>query len=233
MFQNLRAGDGALLGDVADDEDRGARSFGVFEQRGGAFADLRHAAGRRLDQIGVDRLDRVDDHQVGALLFELRHDVFEQRLGVDHAGVVADADTVGAHLDLLGRLLARDVEGFQPVVGQCDLQAERRFADARFAAQQHERSGNQTAAQHPVDLGVAQVEPRPVVRADLADALRGAAGQRGGHRGGDRTALPCDDLFGEGVPLPAGGAASHPFGRLVAALLAEICFFDLCHLFAF
>ena len=229
VLEDLRAGDGPVLGDVADDDDRRSGRFGVFEQGGGAFADLRHAAGRRVDLLGVDRLDRVDDHQVGPLLGDLCDDVFEQRLGVDQTLLVADPDAGCAHLDLLGRLLARDVERSEPVCREGDLEREGRFPDSRFAAQQHERPGHHAAAQHPVHLRVAQVEPAVFAFADVGHALGPAFGQRSADGCRHLAAPARDDLLGEGVPLSAARALAEPFRRLESAVAAEVGFLDLCH----
>lgn len=143
VLQDFRAGDRAVLGDVTDDEDRCSGRFGVFEQRCRTFADLRNAPGRRFDDVGIDGLDRVYDHQVGPLLFDLGQNIFQQSFGIDQTPFVADAQTQGPHLDLLGRLFARNIEGFQAVVRQGDLQAEGRFADTRLAAEQHEGAGHE------------------------------------------------------------------------------------------
>ena len=91
VFQYLGSGNGAVLGDVADNEDGRGGRLGVFEQRGGAFADLRHAARRRIEQVGVDGLYGVDDYDVGFLFGDLGHDVFEQRFGVNQTLLVVDA----------------------------------------------------------------------------------------------------------------------------------------------
>jgi len=159
----------------------------------------------------------------------LRHDVFEQRLGVDQAVVVADADARGAHLDLLGRLLARDVERLERVGRQGNLQREGRLADAGLAAQQYERAGDQSAAQHAVHLAVAQVDAPVVALADVADPLRARGGEPAGQRRGGRRALAGDELLGEGVPFAARGAAAEPLRGFEAAILAEVCFLDLGH----
>ena len=230
VFQYLGAGYRAVLGDVSDDEDRRSGRFGVFQQRGGAFADLRHASRRRVQQVGVDGLYRVDHHQVGSLLGDLRHDVLQQRFGIDQAFVVPDSYACCAHLDLLGRLLARDIEGLQSVRRQRDLQREGRFADARLAAHQDQRSGDHAAAQHPVDFGVPEVDAHVFALADVFHPLGLRRGQGARHGRRHRTAFTGDDLLGEGVPLAARGASSQPFGGFETAVLAEICLFDLCHL---
>ena len=232
MLQDFRAGDRAVLGDVTDDEDRRSGRFGVFEQRCRAFADLRNAPGRRFDDVGIDGLDRVDDHQVGPLLFDLGQNIFQQSFGIDQTPFVADAQTQGPHLDLLGRLFARNIEGFQAVVRQGDLQAEGRFADTRLAAEQHEGAGHEPSAQHAVHLPVSQVDAAVFAFVDVGDSLRTGFGQVGDSRR-SAAAFTGDHLFGECVPFPAGGAASQPFGGFEAAVAAEECFLDLCHVVSF
>ena len=229
VFEYLGTGYRAVLGDVADDEDRRSGRFGVFQKRRRAFADLRHASRRRVQEVGVNRLYRVDHHQVGTVLGDLRHDVFQQRFGIDQALVVADADARGAHLDLLGRLLARDVEGFQSVRRQRDLQREGRFADSRLAAHEDQRPRDHPAAQHAVYLGVSQIEADVLAFADVPHALRLRRGQGTRRDRRDRTALAGDDLLGERVPFAARGAASQPFRGFEPAVFAEKCLFDLCH----
>ena len=162
----------------------------------------------------------------------LPDDIFEQRLGIDQAFVVADSDPPRAHLDLLGRLFARNIEGFQAVVRQGDLQAEGRFADTRLAAEQHEGAGHEPSAQHAVHLPVSQVDAAVFAFVDVGDSLRTGFGQVGDSRR-SAAAFTGDHLFGECVPFPAGGAASQPFGGFEAAVAAEECFLDLCHVVSF
>ena len=48
VLEHARPGDRAFLGDVADQEERGAGALGVARELRGALAHLRHRAGRRL-----------------------------------------------------------------------------------------------------------------------------------------------------------------------------------------
>lgn len=82
---------------------------------------------------------------------------FEQRLGIDQAFVVADSDPPRAHLDLLGRLLARDIERFQPVRRQCDLQREESTCRCPAPRPRGSATPAPSAAQHTVRLAVAHV----------------------------------------------------------------------------
>ena len=65
-----------------------------------------------------------------------------------------DAEPVAARLDLMLRFLAGAVEHRPDRVREMrrGLQQQRRLADARLAADQHERSGNDAAAQHAIEL---------------------------------------------------------------------------------
>ena len=229
MFQNFGSGDGSVLGDVADDEDRRAGRFGVFEQRRRAFAYLRHASRRRVQQVGVDGLYRVDHHQIGPVFADLVDDVFEQRFGIDQTFVVADADASRAHLDLLGRLLARNIERLESVRRQRELQRKGRFADSRLSAQQNQRPRHHAAAQYAVHLAVAEVHAAVFALADVAYALGLGCGQGACDIGRHRAAFAGDDLLGEGVPFAARGTAAQPFGSFESAVFAEVCLFDFCH----
>jgi hypothetical protein len=52
VLEHARAGDRALLGDVADQEQRGAGALGVARELRGALAHLRHRARRGLQRLG-------------------------------------------------------------------------------------------------------------------------------------------------------------------------------------
>ena len=66
VFQRLGSGDAAALGHMTHHDHRGTGLLGEAHQPGGALAHLAHVAGRALEQVGVDRLDRIEDQQVGA-----------------------------------------------------------------------------------------------------------------------------------------------------------------------
>ena len=104
---------GAHLGGVAVDgllaaEDHVEFALGVLHLPDGLGEDVaggqgvRPAEGPVGEEIG---LVRGDGHQVGPVFADLPDDIFEQRLGIDQAFVVADSDPPRAHLDLLGRCL--------------------------------------------------------------------------------------------------------------------------------
>ena len=102
----------------------------------------------------------------------------------------------------------------------------------RLAAEQHEGAGHEPSAQHAVHLPVSQVDAAVFAFVDVGDSLRTGFGQVGDSRR-SAAAFTGDHLFGECVPFPAGGAASQPFGGFEAAVAAEECFLDLCHVVSF
>ena len=76
VLQNLRTCDCSLLGDVADDEYCRATALGIFEHGSCALSNLRYTARRRFYEVGVHRLYRVDDNDVGMQILNLCYDVF-------------------------------------------------------------------------------------------------------------------------------------------------------------
>ena len=112
VLEHARPGDRALLGDVPDQEDRTCRCSwrsACSAQR--ALAHLADAArpatrARRVDASGSSRRRRSAAAQLG--------DVVEDRLEVasrpGRRAARVEPEPVGPQLDLLGRLLARDVE---------------------------------------------------------------------------------------------------------------------------
>ena len=63
VLDHPRAGDLAVLGDVADEDHGRAGGLGEADQRLGAAADLRDRAGRRFHRLGPHGLDRIDDRE--------------------------------------------------------------------------------------------------------------------------------------------------------------------------
>ena len=65
VLEHPRAGDRAVLGDVADEHRGDVAGLGHPDQGGRDLLDLGDAAGHALDVGGADGLDRVDDQQRG------------------------------------------------------------------------------------------------------------------------------------------------------------------------
>ena len=160
----------------------------------------------------------------------LVEDALEARLGEQEERIVADAEPLAARLDLRLALLARGVEDGPDGAGEVrrGLQQQRRLADAGLAAEQDQRSGDDAAAEHAIELGEAGRDAVDGGQADVGVALRGGrpagpqrrrrvarlgAAGRGRRRGA---------LLDHRVPGAALGAAAQPLRRLGAAFLARV-----------
>ena len=65
VLEDARTGDQALLGDVADQEHRGAAFLRVAHQTRGGLAHLGCRPRRRFARLGLHGLDRIDDEHLG------------------------------------------------------------------------------------------------------------------------------------------------------------------------
>jgi hypothetical protein len=218
VLEHARPGQRALLGDVADEEQRGAALLGVARELGGAFAHLGDRAGRGLQRVAPQRLDRVDHRDGGLLLAQHVQDAFEVDLGqqLERGGV--EVQPARAQRDLLARFLAADVERRRArrQVRQ-RLQQQRRFADARVAADQHHAAGHQPAAQHAVEFLDAGGRARLLARADLGQHAQLAGAAHVGQGGEARGRRGFGDGLDQRVPGTAAGALPLPLGRAGAA----------------
>ena len=71
-----------------------------------------------------ESLQRLGVKKVDCLLYHSPNDIFEQGFGINHTLFVVDAESLGTHLYLLGRLLARYIEGAQTILRQGELQGK-------------------------------------------------------------------------------------------------------------
>ena len=132
-------GDGAVLGDVADQQHGDAAALGEFDQglrRGAHLGDRARRAVDRVEPHGLDGIDHRHLGRVGPL--QGRHDVAHRGRGAQLHRRVADAQTFRAQPHLVERLLARDVGAGGVLARQRrrDLQQQGRLADAGIAADQ-------------------------------------------------------------------------------------------------
>ena len=81
VLQHARAGQRALLGDVAHQHHRRAAGLGEAREVRRAFAHLRHRAGRRGELVGIDGLDRIDHRDRRARGVERGQDLLQLDLG--------------------------------------------------------------------------------------------------------------------------------------------------------
>ena len=71
VLQNLGTCQGALLGDVADEQDAHSARLGIAQERGGTLAYLRERTGTGFHGLGGDGLYGVDDNEIGLCLLYL------------------------------------------------------------------------------------------------------------------------------------------------------------------
>ena len=221
VLDHARAGDLAVLGDVADQDDGRARALGEADQRLRRAAHLRHRAGRGLDRVGPHGLDRVDDDEARRLAFRQRgDDVLDRGLGGEFDRRIAQAQPLGAQPHLADRLFARDIDGALAGARQRrgGLDQQRRFADAGIARHQDDRAAHEAAAGDAVELGDAGGQARGVMRLagqrlELEQAaLAGPAPGTGG---------PLGAFLGQRIPLAAALALALPAVMGGAAVLAD------------
>ena len=217
VLEDARPGDGAVLRDVTDEEDGHSLLLGDPQEAAGRFANLRHGAGSRADVRRVERLDRVDHADVRPLALDGRADEVEIRLGqdLDPAGA---AEPVGAELHLGRRLLACDERDLPRAAHRAQgHEQQRRLPDPRVAADEDERGRDESASQHPIELGNAGRKPVGLGRLDLVESNEGL---RDGGRG--RAAPLLGALLEKRSPRAAAGATPEPLPGRVAALGAHV-----------
>ncbi len=141
----------------------------LVDQPMGAAAHLPDRAGRATTDRGRPSvwIESIDD-QLGPGLVDRPEHVGERGLGVEPQVGSDRVEPFGAEPHLGGALLGAHVERGVGTGGQ-ELEQQRALADAGLAAEQRDRSGDEAAAEHGVEL----VDPgrdRPGrVGSDLAD----------------------------------------------------------------
>ena len=121
-----------------------------------AIVQLLHlpdAARRRIQLLVIERLDRVDDQDVGLFLLYALKNISQASLGQDEQPRALNLQALGAELELVGRLLTGDIQHLRKLPQTAaDLEHQRRLADARRAAHEHERALDRSAAENAVEL---------------------------------------------------------------------------------
>lgn len=151
-----RAGEAAVLRDVADEQQRNAlllRHPAQFAHGDGDRhhrASLERFASRR--RHGHNRLNRVDDGNVGVHVVDRVENLVEVGLALDLKARVELAEPLRAARDGLHALLSDEVQRAllhrDPLK---DLERERRLPDARRADEQRHAAGHNAAAKHAID----------------------------------------------------------------------------------
>ena len=138
-----------------------------------ALAHLPDRARRRGDLGIEDGLDRVDREHVGRDLADAVRDRGQRRLGDDEQRRRERLQPPGAQAHLLDRLLRADEQAAGAGRGHAPhrLEQQRALADAGLAAEQRDRAGDQSAAEHPVELGHAGGAPAAAIGSTSARGI--------------------------------------------------------------
>ena len=222
VFQNLRTGYASFLINMSNQNDWRVCLLGKFENGGRTFAHLYQASGRRINRLGRYRLYGVDDNQVGPRIFDVHINLFQRCFACYQTvrGVMADA--VGTQLQLPCAFFAGNIQYLLFGQPQNGLQHKGGLSDSRFSAQQDQRSGNQTAAQHTVQLLIVHIDARFVATRYFAEDDRLALDRfQPRHRTGAGCRL-AHHFFYIRVPLTARRAFANPFGRVLSAVATYI-----------
>ena len=217
VLEHLRPGQAAVFRHVADEHRRQVPALRGEQQIGRGLPHLADAAGRRLHLERKDRLNRIDDEQRRLHAIDLLDQPLDARLGQQVERRAADAEALAAQLDLVLRFFARAVEDGADIRRDVrrGLEQQRGLADAGLAAEQHERSWHDAAAEHTIELADPGRHPLGHDGVDLVVQPRSAAAQR------RRRAATLDrrgrELFDERVPLAAVGTLAEPLLGLGAA----------------
>jgi hypothetical protein len=120
------------------------------------------------------------------------------------------SEAVGSQTHLLGGLFGGNHERTAPALGDLHrrLQDQGRLPHARFATDQHHRSGHEATPQNPIQFADADGSP------DLSAILNLAQGHRFGGHHPPVTGL---DFFGKRLGDIATRAKAHPFAGGVPA----------------
>jgi hypothetical protein len=228
VLEHLGTGQTTVLRDVTNEHGRNVLPLGSEEKLRRRFANLSDAAGRRLELDGEHGLNRVDDHESRTQAGDFLEDALEACFGEQIERWLADAEPITAALDLVLGLFTRGVEDGTDFAREVSggLQQQRGLADPRFAAEQHQRTRYDPAAEHAIKLADARGQPRRMRRFDLGVQLRVRAGaelrvsvlgftrrRAVGREGGA--------LLDIGIPRAAVRTFADPLRRLWAAFLAD------------
>ena len=223
MLDDPRPGDLTILGDMADEDDDGARRLRETDPRLRGAPHLGHRARRGFDRVGPHRLDRVDDDERRPWPVRQRgDDIVDAGLCRQLYRRAAQTEPGGTEPNLVHRRLAGDVDdaGALPGHRRAGLDQQRGLADARLAAEQQHRAGDESAARHAIELVDSRSEPplRQLRRVQGAEGEDPALARRPGALGADADG---PGILDHRVPGRAGLAAPLPARGDVAAGLAD------------
>src|SRR5690625_655289 len=224
VFQHLGAGEHAVLGDMAHEQQAETAAFCYPDQFLRTCTHLGHGAGCGLQSVDVHCLNGIDDHQarsIGAI--EGSQEVPDRGGGGQPHRGLGQPQAQGAQADLLYCLFAGDIDHLGlPREGRRRLEQQRRLADAGVATHQDRRTWDEAATADAVKLADARYEPRGrpacALERDEFDRPTASAGTL---RKSARRAIG-SRFLDDRVPGSAGVAASAPTTTDRAARLTDV-----------
>src|SRR5258708_27341145 len=154
VLERPRTRDAAALGDVANDEDRGAALFCEAHQARGALAHLSDVARRAFKITSVNGLDGVDDEHRRRSRGRRRNDRLEVGLAEETHVTSVIVETIRTEFDLERALLARSVKRRAPrqLESRGHLKQQRGLAEPGLAAEQDHGARHNSAAEDEVEF---------------------------------------------------------------------------------
>ena len=221
MLEHARAGEAAVFGDVADEDQAGAALLGEAGELRGAFAHLGDRAGRGAVGVGVQRLDGVDDGDARTRGGERAEDGLQTDLGQQLQALGGQLQTLGAQGDLFGGLFAADVNHLvMRREHRQRLEQQRGLANAGVAPDQHHPAGDEAATEHAVEFADAGGDARLFARLDVGQRAQAAGGARECSKA-VRPAARLSNGLDDGVPLLAIRTLALPARRAGPAFIAD------------
>jgi len=138
VLQHLWAGEAAVLGDVANEEQDRAGLFGEAGEIGGAFTNLGHAAGSGFGFGDMHHLNTVHYQNPGFFRFRHLHNPLDAGFRQHFQIFGGQPQAFGTHGNLLQGLLTGDIQSRNAGRQMTDgLKQQRAFAGPRVAAHQN------------------------------------------------------------------------------------------------
>ena len=224
VLEHPGTGQGAVLGDVADEDGRQAPlPWPAATRRVGAAPDLGHRARGRRPASGSHTvwIESTTSTSGSTSLDRGRRSPGSEVSATSQSAGHQGAEPLGPHADLLGRLLGRHEQAPGPAGGQRGqgLEQQGRLADAGLAAEQGDRPGTSpppsTRSSSPIPVGAGSaVSASTSARATGSSAgrtgrARGRSGEPAGARSprAPRPACSTRRRSGTGRPTRADGTA--------------------------
>ena len=110
MFQNFWAGNVSVFCDVTDENHRSGGLFSEFNEFCGGFSYLRDAPSSTLNIVAMQRLYRVDNHNVWIHRFNLLKNVLRLGFGKNQTIFSSRVNSFCTHFDLLCTFFPRNIK---------------------------------------------------------------------------------------------------------------------------